>query len=68
MSRIMLDPDKDTLSKWGELAYVTETERRRILALPFRQFTPEIERLKKEIRIAKKNPALAKRFFDEGNI
>lgn len=55
MPRIIDNPPRELIKKWGELAYVSDGERQRILNLPFGEFKPERERLKKEIKEAKKN-------------
>lgn len=54
MIRIIGNPDPDLRGKWGPLAYVSEVERQRILALPSGMFKPEIKRLEKEIGDMKK--------------
>lgn len=54
MPRIIENPDSGLVAKWGPLGYVIEKERERILGLPYGQFHPEIERLKREIKDMKK--------------
>lgn len=43
-----------TLKSWGALAWVPESERNRILNVPFGQFKNEIKNLEREIREYKK--------------
>lgn len=47
-------PPKEIVLKFGELAYVTHDERQKILALPYGQFHPACEYLRKRIKLLKK--------------
>lgn len=48
--RLIENPDPEKLRIWGTLAYVSDGERKRILALPFGQFKPEIKKLEKQVK------------------
>lgn len=47
-------PDMTMIKKWGELVYVSDEERKRILELPYGLFKPACKRLKQQIAEMKK--------------
>ena len=53
MRVIIKHPARELMDIHGILAHVEEAERKRILALPYNQFWPEIKRLTKEVDLAK---------------
>lgn len=50
-SIVLVDhPAQEAINKWGELAYVSEADRKAILALSFGRFGPACECLRKAIK------------------
>jgi len=56
MRTLILFPPHDLYKKWGILAHVDDTERKRILDVPHGQFKGEIARLTKEVHLLRFPP------------
>ncbi len=58
MAKLLLNPPAQDIRKFGPLAYVSEAERKRIMALPAGDAKREIARIEREIETARKKGGL----------